>query len=193
MKSRVTTKQGDDGTSRTLAGEVLPKSHVLFECCGWIDSLRAHTALLRLELIEQQPEEFEDLSQFLLWVMHAYFLIGTACNDPLRTHPEYRKGEIGPDHLRRLEEEQERLEASLRLPKAFVVSATNRPAALADLTATVARALERQVVRLKEAEPGFEAAHILAFVNRLSDYFYVLARYLEEGRHHAVNYGVLEG
>lgn len=192
MKSRVTTKKGDSGTSRTLGGDTLAKSHAIFECCGWLDMLRAYTAMLRLELVEQRPEEFDELSRFLLWLLHCYFLIGTACNDPLRKHPEFRKGEIGPGHLQKLEEEQERLESTLHLPKAFIVSATNRLAAQADLAAAIARTLERHIVRLKETQPKFDAAAILVFVNRLSDYLYVLGRYLEDGRHQTVDYSILE-
>ncbi len=192
MKSRVTTKQGDSGKSRTLGGEVLEKSHAIFECCGWLDSLRAYTAILRLDMAEQQPEEYDELNRCLLWLIHCFFLMGAACNDPANKHPEYRKGDIGPAHVAKLEDEQERLETVLHLPKAFIASATNRLAAQADYAATMARTFERHLVRLKEVEPAFDAVSMLAFANRLSDYFYVLARYLEEDRHHVVDYRILE-
>ncbi len=192
MKSRVTTKKGDQGTSRTLGGDVLPKCDPVLECTGRVDSLRAHTALARLQILDSGDDGAEEVGAFLFWLLHCYFLIGTAVNDPRNRHPEYSKGEISKAHLNKLEAEQQRLEAQVDLSKAFIASASNAVAAQVDVTATVARDLERQIVRLKEAVPEFEGAAILAFINRLSDYLYILARFLEGGQHLAVDYGVLD-
>ena len=192
MKSRVTTTKGDQGTTRILSGEILSKSHPVLDATGAVDSLRAQLALLRLHLLSSPTPDRDELGQFLLWLLHTTFLIGTEVNDPQNTHPEYRKETIGPRHLERLEAEQARLEAGLQLPRAFIVTATTLPAAQADLTATVARDLERALVRLRENEPLFETAHLLPYANRLSDYLYILARHLEGGTHAPVDYGVLE-
>ncbi|MBI4558641.1 MAG: ATP:cob(I)alamin adenosyltransferase [Candidatus Hydrogenedentes bacterium] len=62
----------------------------------------------------------------------------------------------------------------------------------ADVACTVARRLERSVVRLKELMPTFEATHVLVFLNRLSDYLFILARDLEQGRYSTLDYRVLE-
>ena len=78
------------------------------------------------------------------------------------------------------------------LSQVVIVSAATKLAAQADLTATVARTFERSLVRLKEAVPAFEADHILPFANRLSDYFWILARYLDEGTHQTVDYSLLD-
>lgn len=189
MKSQVTTGKGDHGETRILGGEVLPKSHPVLECTGSLDTLRAHLAMLRLETVKAGHN---DLAEFLLWVLHTCFLMGTAINDPKRRHHEYRIEDISEKHLRRLEAEQARLENETPLPRAFIAAASNPAAAWADLTATVARTLERNLVRLKEAEPAFEAEAILAYVNRLSDFLFILARRLEEGRHQTVDYSVLD-
>ncbi len=192
MRSQVTTKRGDQGKTVTISGDEYSKSHPLLECCGDLDALRAETALCRLEVMKSGREDAEELGAFLFWLLHVYFLVGTQCNDPENKRPEFRKGEVGETHLARLEEMQARLEAEVRLPKAFVVSASNELAARFDLLCTSARRLERGVVRLKEAVPEFAAAEILCFVNRLSDFLYILARYLEDGEHTALDYGVLE-
>ena len=70
MKSQVTTKKGDLGTTRTLAGDVLSKADPVIECSGWLDALRAHIALLRLNILQQTPEDHEQLADFLLWLLH---------------------------------------------------------------------------------------------------------------------------
>ncbi len=192
MKSRVTSKNGDAGTTRTLAGDIVPKSNVLIECSGRLDALRAHTALVRLRILEARAEDSAARAEFLFWLLHVYFLLGTQINDPENKHPEYRKEELAKKHLERLETEQERLEATLKLPKAFIVSASTLLSAELDFTTTLARDLERSMVRLKEAVPNFDTTHLLPFVNRLSDYLFVLARHCEHGKHTPVDYGALD-
>ena len=192
MKSRVTTGKGDDGATRTLAGERVAKSHPILEATGDLDSLRAHIALIRLHILEEQVADAEEHGDFLFWLLHVCFLIGTEVNDPERIHPEYRAAELTTKELQRIESFQEKLEGELNLPKAFIASAATRLAAEVDLAATVARRLERSLVRLKEAVPEFETAIIVPFVNRISDFLYVLARVLEAGDHSAVDYSVIQ-
>ena len=188
MRSQVTTKRGDKGRTVTISGEELSKSHPVIQCCGDLDALRAHTALCRLLILETDRDDANDLADSLFWLLHVYFLIGTECNDPKAKHPEYRKGQVSPEHLAKLEVDQEKLEGLVTLPKAFIVAASNTAAAQLDIVCTQARALERSVVVLKEAIPEFRADDILAFLNRLSDYFYLLARRLEDGDHLTVDY-----
>lgn len=191
MGSRVTTKNGDTGATRTLAGAMVSKGDTILECTGRVDTLRARLALLRLQLL-QEGQPASEHAPFLFWLIHACFLIGTEVNDPEAVHPEYRIDTLGPAHLARLEAEQARLEAQLQLPRAFIATATTIPAAEADLAATAARDLERELVRLSSAIPGFHAEHLLAFTNRLSDYLYILARHIEAPSHCPVDYGVLK-
>jgi len=192
MKSRVTTGVGDAGATRTLAGAMVPKSHPVLEATGQVDSLRAALAEIRLSILAGDHEDRERLGAALFWLLHVCFLIGTEVNDPEAVHPEYRKEAVGEKHLLFLESEQTRMENQVRFPKSFIVSASSLVPAKVDVCATVARSLERSIVRLKEDTPAFEATAVLMFVNRLSDYLYVLARYLENGHHIAVDYSVLD-
>jgi cob(I)alamin adenosyltransferase len=192
MKSHVTTKNGDAGTTRTLAGDYLPKSHPVLECTGRLDALRAHLATLRLAILADADEDAQALGDFLFWLLHVCFLLGAEVNDPACKHPEYRHRALGPQDLARLEAEQARVEKHLDLAKAFIVSASTPLAAQADVVATVARDFERALVRLKEAVPELDAANLLPFANRLSDFLFVLARHLERAQHIAVDYSVLE-
>jgi len=168
----------------------LSKSHPILECCGQIDALRAQTALARLMVLESGHPDADALGEFLRWLLHVYFLIGSQCNDPKNVHPEYRRVDVGPEHLAELEQYQAGFEARAKLPKQFVLSARNVPAAQLDVTCTVARAAERSIVRLKEAEPDFAAGHLLAFMNRLSDSLFMMARMLDGGDFTTVDYGV---
>lgn len=192
MKSHVTTKRGDLGETVTIAGDRLSKSHPILACCGKVDSLRAQTAACRLAVMESGRPDAEELSSILYWLLHTYFLIGAQCNDPQDKHPEYRKGELAQRHLEILEGHQAAIESKLNLPKEFIVGASTRPAAEVDIACTAARDLERSVVRLNELEPSFQAEHIIRFLNRLSDFLFVLARHLEDGNHVTVDYGLLD-
>ncbi len=192
MESQITTKRGDGGETTALSGDTCSKAHPIMACVGALDELRAHTALLRLQILEEQPPDADALGQFLFWLLHAFFLLGSACSDPLDKHPERRKRALARGDLDKLEAEQQRLEEQTTLPRAFIVSASNTLAAQADVTCTVARRFERSFVRLRESLPDFEPDLIQAFLNRLSDYFYVLARYLEGSEHRTVDYRVLE-
>jgi len=193
MNSQVTTKRGDQGQTTALSGDSYSKADPVMACVGTLDELRAHTAMLRLRIIEERPEDREALAEFLLWLLHMHFLIGSACSDPLNKHPEYRRRDLSAGDVEKLEAEQQRLERRTPLPKSFIVSAANTLAAQADIACTVARRLERNLVGLKEAVPAFEAVDILQFVNRLSDFLYVLARSLEHPTHETVDYRILDG
>ena len=192
MNSRVTTKQGDAGHTRALSGDHYSKSHLIMECVGSVDELRAHTALARIMVLQERAREQERVANFLLWLMHTYFLVGTECSDPLVRRPEYRRCALASRHLTRLETEQMRMESRIDLGRAFIVSATNVVSAQIDVAATFARRLERNVVRLKEDYREFDAAMMMVFLNRLSDTLYILARYLDGPKLHAVDYAALD-
>ncbi|MDZ4861102.1 MAG: ATP:cob(I)alamin adenosyltransferase [Candidatus Hydrogenedentes bacterium] len=189
-RSQVTSKRGDKGETTTLGGDHVSKAHPVIECCGCVDELRGYTALMRHEILAEHPGDSE-MAEFLWWLLHCCFAIGSQCSDPGNAHPEYRKIDIGPEHLAKLEAFQQRIEERVRLPKNFVVSASNRVAAQVDVLTTIARRLERALVRLKEVEPAFDCAHIVVFVNRLSDTLFMLARELDGGEFQTVDYDML--
>ncbi|GMV91435.1 MAG: cobalamin adenosyltransferase [Candidatus Hydrogenedentota bacterium] len=192
MKSQVTTKHGDSGDTTTLAGEKVSKSHAIVECTGCIDEARAWTALVRQRLTSANLEDAAHWQDFLLWLLHVYFVIGSACSDPANRRPTYHPRVLGQADIERLESEQQRLEDRVKLPRQFAASGANPVAAECDVLVTVVRRMERSVVRLRESVPDFEATAILIFVNRLSDTLFMLARYLDGGVHVPVDYRLLD-
>lgn len=192
MRSQVTTKRGDSGKSTAMSGDQYPKSHPVFEACGNVDSVRARIAHLSLKILEQKPDHAEEHAEFLLWLIHTGFLIGSHCSDPKNKHPEYRNRDLAQEHLEKLDQFQASLETRVKLPKQFVSSASNELAALTDVLCTEIRKLERSIVALKEVEQEFDTKIILPFVNRMSDTLFMLARDLENGQHTTVDYTVLD-
>jgi cob(I)alamin adenosyltransferase len=192
MGSQVTTKRGDTGETRALSGEVYSKSHPIFAACGDVDAMRAGIAALRLKVCDCDNEQATEASEFLFWLLHICFLIGSECNDPLNKKPEYRNRDLSATHLKALEAFQAKVESQVELPKFFIVSASNELAAMTDILCTDVRRLERSIVVLKETLPGFDTTVLLPFINRLSDTIFMLARWFEHGDHTPVNYEVLD-
>jgi cob(I)alamin adenosyltransferase len=192
MRSKVTTKRGDHGETTALSGQSYSKAHPIIACAGAVDEARAQTALLQCLLANEGNPRHQEIVTVLDWVLHTFFVIGTECSDPERKHPEYRRAELDESHLRKLEETQLRLENEVDLPPAFIVGASTIPAAHADLGCTAVRRLERALTELQAVFPDFEPGILPAFVNRLSDFFYILARWLEDTDHNPVDYSVLQ-
>ena len=189
-RSQITSKRGDHGETTTLGGDDVSKSHPIIDCCGYVDELRAHVALLRQQIQAKYPNDAET-ADFLFWLLHCCFAIGSQCSDPRNAQPGYRQVDLGDEHINRLEDFQGKLEEEVKLPRKFIVSASNPLAAQTDVLTTYVRRLERAIVRLKEAEPSFTCDIILVFVNRLSDTLYMLARKFDDGNYQTVDYDVL--
>lgn len=176
MNSKITTRQGDGGAATALSGETVSKSHPIMQCVGAVDEIRANMALLRLHILEQNTPDANELGDFLEWLLQTLFIIGAQCSDPEGT---VYKEKLEKKHLDMLEAEQARLEKRTKLPDEFILTASTIPAAHADVTCTVARSLERTFTSLTEAIPDMEPGVIPPFLNRLSDYLFILARHLD--------------
>lgn len=187
MKSQVTTGQGDQGTTRLLSGEVVPKYHPVVEATGALDALRVQLARTRLVLLEKDPARKRE-ADILWWLAHVCFLMGSELSDPQNRKPQWKRGLVGSGHLARLEREQAWLEEQVRLPRAFIVSASGILAAEADLAAVTAREFERRLTALAEQYPGTRLPELFPFVNRLSDFLFMLARHLDGGKWQTVDY-----
>ncbi|HOQ90484.1 MAG TPA: ATP:cob(I)alamin adenosyltransferase [Candidatus Hydrogenedentes bacterium] len=193
MKSQVTTRQGDRGMTRLLSGDVVPKHDPAVEAAGALDALRAQLARLRLMALERDPSRTRE-GEILWWLLNVCFLMGSELSDPLNRKPQWKRGFVGVGHLARLEREQARLEAEVQLPRVFIVSASNPVAAEADMAAVIARQFERRLTALAERYPESRLSELFPFVNRLSDFLFVLARHLDGGQWHTVDYDLaMEG
>ncbi|MDR1918062.1 MAG: cob(I)yrinic acid a,c-diamide adenosyltransferase [Tannerellaceae bacterium] len=167
-KSRVYTKTGDQGTTSLVGGKRVAKTDTRIESYGTTDELNAFVGLLMTEISEQ-----EDLDA-LRFVQHKLFTIGSYLATDRECTELKMESRVSPESISRIEGEIDRLDGSLTPMKRFVLPGGCRSAALAHVCRTVCRRAERQIYRLHEAA-GIEEP-VLIFINRLSDYFFVLAR-----------------
>jgi len=167
---RIYTRTGDDGQTEVLGGCRVPKDAARPEACGALDELNAVLGLARAE----GGVEWTDVDGLLKRVQGEIFEVGAelAAADPeargLRT--------IGPEHIRALEEAVDRFEAALVPLDGFILPGGTPAAGFLHLARTVCRRAERRLVTLSRTEPDRISPELLAYLNRLGDLLFVLAR-----------------
>lgn len=165
---KIYTKTGDKGTTSLVGGTRVPKTHIRLEAYGTVDELNSHLGLLITYLPDEQDRNF------LQQVQDKLFVVGSH----LATDQEKTKlkdaSVITPEQVETMEREIDRLDALLPPLTAFVLPGGSRGAAVCHVCRTVCRRAERRILALSEqAEISSE---LLAYVNRLSDYLFILSR-----------------
>lgn len=169
--SKVYTKTGDDGLSGLADGSRLPKSHPRFEAMGALDQLNSQLglllALLHQELQTAQRPGLQQVVDALAPWQHILFDLGGEL-----AMPQYQV--VQPAHTVQLEQQIDQWTAQLPPLKDFILPGSSVLIAQAHLCRCEARTAERRCQQLHRLEPMRPA--VLAFVNRLSDLFFVAAR-----------------
>ena len=165
--NKIYTRTGDDGTAALGSGERRLKSDARFEAIGTVDELNASIGLARFDI----PA---DIDLVLARIQNDLFDLGAdlAVPDGGKAGDRLR---IAPSQIAAIEAEIDRLNAELQPLTSFVLPGGTRQAAAFHFCRTVARRAERVLVALDKAEPLNREA--LRYVNRLSDFFFVAARY----------------
>lgn len=167
-KSRIYTKTGDKGTTSLVGGQRVSKAHERLECYGTVDELNSFIGLLITSLEDKEDEDF------LLFIQHKLFSVGSYLATDQSSTELHVESKITPETIERIEKEIDRIDSSLPKMKNFILPGGCRSASLAHVCRTVCRRAERQIYRLTETTPVEEP--VLKFMNRLSDYLFVLAR-----------------
>lgn len=167
-KSIIYTGTGDKGTTSLVGGERVSKAHQRIESYGTVDELNSFIGLLITSLEEKADQDF------LLFVQHKLFTIGSYLATDQENTELKIESKVMPETITRIEREIDRLDNELPKMRNFVLPGGSRSASLAHVCRTVCRRAERQIYRLAETIPVEEP--VLVFMNRLSDYLFVLAR-----------------
>ena len=168
---KVYTKTGDKGQTSLVGGQRVSKCCQRLESYGTVDELNSHIGVLISYLKDQKDVDFLTKVQADLFVVGGYL----ATDNSQR---EVRQGNIVSEEMvKAIENEIDRLQDILPPLKLFILPGGARPAAYAHVCRTVCRRAERTILKLMEE--GAEVDELLiAYVNRLSDYLFVLARKL---------------
>ena len=165
---KIYTKVGDDGRTGLLAGGRVGKDSPRIEAYGTVDELNATIGVARAA----GPDTEADAA--LARVQRDLFVVGAALADPSPTGRFH--GAVGPDLPARLEAEIDAMEAALPPLTAFILPGGSAAAAMLHLARTICRRAERHVVHLGTAEGEDVPAGLAVYMNRLSDWLFVLAR-----------------
>ena len=167
--SKLYTRTGDAGQTGLADGRRVPKDHPRIEAMGEIDTLNSQLGLLLAELAEAQAQwpALAELIEVLSPCQHRLFDLGGEL-----AMPEYKA--LNEAEVSRLESAIDHWNAELGPLEDFIMPGGSRLIALAHLCRSVARTCERRCQQLNAVEPLRPVG--LAYVNRLSDLFFVVAR-----------------
>lgn len=164
---KIYTKTGDSGKTSLVEGTRISKSALRIEAYGNVDELNSFLGLLADQEVNQTRYSF------LKAIQDNLFVIGSN----LASDPTKRASKVPPIHLEDilvLEKSMDEMDAQLPHLRHFVLPGGHSAVSTAHVCRTVCRRAERGVVRLAEAE---EVPDLVAtYLNRLSDYFFVLSR-----------------
>ena len=156
------TKTGDKGTTSLANGERVPKTDVRIEAYGTVDELNSWIGLLRACRTDDRSP-IPDLQ--LTWVQNRLFNLGASLSEA--------PGEwITEADVHQLEQWIDAMQEIVPRQKAFVLPTGSEAVCRCHICRTVCRRAERKMIEANSAETE------LKFVNRLSDYLFVLARYI---------------
>lgn len=170
-RSKVYTRTGDDGSTALIGARRVSKADQRIEAYGTVDELNCFLGLVRASL---EPPPAGELAEVLGAVQHDLFSIGAVLANP---NPDERYATaITPDQVSRLEQWIDHFDSSLEPLRAFILPGGSRCGALLHVARAVCRRAERRVVAL--ASQANVPAPVVAYLNRLGDLLFVLARYV---------------
>ena len=165
---KIYTKTGDDGTTGLLGNRRVTKDDARIGAYGTVDELNAWIGLARAGRIDA------GLDSMLVAIQDDLFAVGAALADPDPDGPFHNTLGAGP--AGRLETMIDELEALLPPLTRFILPGGTALAAHLHLARTVCRRAERQIVHLSHTPGEHVSPHIVIYLNRLSDFLFVMAR-----------------
>ena len=189
--SAVATKKGDDGTTGLLFGsDRIPKDDLRTEAYGTLDETVAALGLARAELdlkrrLDALPPALAEIEPLVLRIQRELFVAGAELAASPAAWERLQDGttRVSAAMVVGIETLLADYEARIEFPKEFVVAGETRTSAALELARTIVRRAERRAVTLDRAGlvPG---PHLLAYLNRLADLLWVLARAAEQAEAH---------
>lgn len=169
-KSLIYTRTGDKGTTSLVGGTRVPKTHIRLEAYGTIDELDTLLGLLCTYLTDEEDRKL------VYWIQHKMFVIGAYLATDQEKIALKEESRLKESDVARLEAAIDETDSLLPPLNAFVIPGGSRESAVCQVCRTICRRAERRILALSEVCVVDE--NILAFVNRLSDWLFVLARKL---------------
>ena len=165
---KIYTKTGDTGQTALIGGRRVSKADLRLDAYGTVDELNAWIGLLRDQPVNETHRDF------LKEIQDRLFTVGAELATDPNAGPKRSMPSIVPDDVTALEQAMDIMDTDLPELRAFVLPGGHQAVSFCHLTRTVCRRAERLVIRLNEQAPV--DALVLQYLNRLSDYLFVLSR-----------------
>lgn len=167
-KANIYTGTGDCGSTSLGSGTRVPKDHPRVEAYGTLDELNAHLGLLAASLNDCRTIDFIAEIENSIFTIGCHLAAEDRHSDP-----------VGGNDIEKLEREIDTISASLPPLKNFILPANSEQAARANVCRTICRRAERAMTTMCR-ECGI-SHNAMVYINRLSDYLFVLQRQLQCG------------
>ncbi len=177
QKSKVYTKSGDKGQTSLVGGQRVDKSDLRIDLYGDVDELNSHVGVVTSLLQDNSQYKLE--VDHLVRIQSMLFDLGSnlACESQQRA--DFKLPQIKSSAIDELEDQMDRMDEICPTLKSFVLPGGAPAAAALHICRTVCRRVERKLISFKKENGEAEAPVLGAeFLNRLSDYFFVLSRYI---------------
>ena len=168
METKIYTRTGDEGMTGMLGPRRVFKDHARIDAYGTVDELNAVVGVIRAEGLDGQ------LDDYLKTVQDDLFVLGSALADPDPKGPFFHA--IHAEHVAHLERAIDTMQAELKPLTTFILPGGSKAASAAHLARTICRRAERDVVSLSHVEHEPVDPVAIVFLNRLSDFLFVLSR-----------------
>lgn len=170
---RIYTKTGDKGETSLFGGKRVKKDNLRIEACGTVDELNSVIGVVRSMRV------FREVDKVLEGVQNDLFVLGADLATPeWKVHRRAREARIRDDHVKAIEAIIDRIQAKLPPLRRFVLPGGSSPASHLHLARAVCRRAERRVVKSSQEEPVNPI--VIAYLNRLADLLFVLARFVNK-------------
>lgn len=171
MSTKIYTKTGDLGQTSLIGGTRVPKSHIRIESYGTVDELNSFIGFLNDQVDDSRTKKF------LNEVQDRLFTIGSSLACDPDKEPKMKLPDLGEEDIKLVEEEIDALNTALPPMKSFILPGGSLPVSSAHLARCVCRRAERNCVNMVE-QRMFVDPLVIKYLNRLSDYLFVAARYI---------------
>lgn len=170
MAIKIYTKTGDKGKTSLIGGTKVPKSHIRIESYGTVDELNSFIGLSLDQLSDEHSQTI------LKEIQDRLFTIGSSLACDPEKEPALKIPDLKESDIILLEKEMDKMNAVLPAMKFFIIPGGHVAVSTIHITRCVCRRAERLCVNMKEHEM-FVDPLVVKYLNRLSDYLFVLARY----------------
>lgn len=171
MAIKIYTKTGDLGKTSLIGGTKVPKSDIRIDSYGTVDELNSFIGLLSDHLNDAR------LKEFLKEIQDRLFTIGSSLACDADKEPLMKIPDLHEEDINLLENEMDKMNGVLPPMKNFILPGGHVAVSTAHIARCVCRRAERLCVNIKETG-SFIDPLVIKYLNRLSDYLFVLARYI---------------